>query len=766
MRRLIVALAFSALFVIGCQDEIINPTDNTSSTVFLAFSESIGSQSKTIMNTDKKITWSAGDQIAVFQGYSSADRFIISEETAGTNKGEFILSGNPVSGETANGAPSTNVAIYPYMDNISCSIVGQTGYKIENITIPAVQKYVKDSFDNGSFIMSAATGTINENKLKFKNALGMMWLQLKGTETIKSIKVEGNNGELLSGEATIIVSSKDSAPAISMTENAQTSVVLDCGAGVQLNEAKATSFFICLPPVEFSKGFKVTITLSDDSIEILNTSSKNDIVRSAILAMPERVISKMTHRVFSESDEIIANPERGFYAAWSDKSYSTLEANKIKAERINQKTIFYTAYYPKDYIETASLPEVYLSKIRTNMQTLRDNGAKCILRFAYSDSETEKPWDPTVDIVLGHIKSLKPILQEYGDVILTFQAGFVGVWGEWYYTDNFVFNPQTTEDHSKRKQVIDAMLDALPEDRSVALRTPMYKRMMYATSYTDTLTLATAYNKTEKARISNFNDCFVASKSDQGTFSGDDTRDYWKQESRYTLMGGETCAYYTYDSNGNITGEVQFCKCDNTLKDMKDYHWTYLNSEYNQDVINGWNTNGCLDEIKRRLGYRLSLTDVYYNSTVFAGSEMNVKFTIQNTGFAAPMNGRAVELVLVDERGQTTVHDLSSKVDPRYWFAGGKYTIDTKIKIPEDATENCTLYLNLPDPKETLHDNPLFSIRLANNGIWDANTGYNKLFDFSVNNGTVNPEPDPNPDNTQANASGEDVIFEQEIDLW
>ena len=463
----------------------------------------------------------------------------------------------------------------------------------------------------------------------------------------------------------------------------------------------------------------------------------------------------MTHRVFSESDEIIANPERGFYAAWSDKSYSTLEANKIKAERINQKTIFYTAYYPKDYIETASLPEVYLSKIRTNMQTLRDNGAKCILRFAYSDSETEKPWDPTVDIVLGHIKSLKPILQEYGDVILTFQAGFVGVWGEWYYTDNFVFNPQTTEDHSKRKQVIDAMLDALPEDRSVALRTPMYKRMMYATSYTDTLTLATAYNKTEKARISNFNDCFVASQSDQGTFSGDDTRDYWKQESRYTLMGGETCDY-----------QIEFCNCDNTLKDMEDYHWTYLNSEYNLTVINGWKENNCLDEIERRLGYRLSLTDVYHTSTVFPGSDMTVKITIQNTGFAAPMNGRAVELVLVDKSGEKTVYDLSSEVDPRYWFAGGNYIVDTNIEIPSDVTEDCTLYLNLPDQKKTLHDNPLFSIRLANNGIWDANTGYNKLFDFFVNEESTTPEPEPNPDDTQAQASGEDIIFDEETDLW
>ena len=312
--------------------------------------------------------------------------------------------------------------------------------------------------------------------------------------------------------------------------------------------------------------------------------------------------------------------------------------------------------------------------------------------------------------------------------------------------------------------MIDAMLAALPEDRSVALRTPMFKRMMYAESYTDTLTVATAYNKSAKARISSFNDCFVASSSDQGTFSGTETRDYWKQESRYTLMGGETCAYYTFDDDGNISGEVQFCKCGNTLKDMEAYHWTYLNSEYNQDVINGWGNDGCLDEIKRRLGYRLSLTDVYHSTTVYAGGDMNVRFTIQNTGFAAPMNGRGVELVLMSNDGNKTVYDLSDEVDPRYWFAGGKYTVETTINIPEADTEGYTMYLNLPDPKETLHDKPYFSIRLANEGdIWEQSTGYNKLCTFTL---AQKPEPEPDQGNANGTASGEDVVFEDEYFPW
>ncbi len=429
--------------------------------------------------------------------------------------------------------------------------------------------------------------------------------------------------------------------------------------------------------------------------------------------------SHLNHISFKESDAVFPNPERGFYSTASFKraTASPITAERIRSTRLENRTIFYMGFYPKQYMD-GDIGEDFLQMIRANMQALRENGAKCVMRFAYSDSESEKPWDAKPEIVQKHISNIKPILQEYGDVIMCLQAGFVGVWGEWYYTENFVFGPDTPEDHALRKEVIDAMLDALPADRSVGLRTPMFKRMMYATGYRDTLTLATAYDGSAKARLSGFNDCFGASPNDQGTFESDATREYWKRDTRYVLMGGETCAV------------SQYCECDVTLKDMEDFHWTYLNSEYNRQVHNVWKNGGCWDEVERRLGYRLSFADVYH-SEAEAGKDFNIVLQIRNTGFAAPMNGRAFELVLVDGNGNKTVYEMND-IDPRYWFAGRTFNIDRTVRIPDDASGRCTLYLNLPDPKPTLHDNPLFSIRLANDGIWDEETGYNKILEFNI----------------------------------
>ena len=425
---------------------------------------------------------------------------------------------------------------------------------------------------------------------------------------------------------------------------------------------------------------------------------------------------------YIESEKMFPNPERGFYFVddFHGVDDTPITATSLAANRKLNRTIAYHGYYITDYMESDIASE-YLEIMRQNMQVLREGGAKCVVRFAYKNNEAEsnKPWDASPEWVARHIEQVKPILQEYADVILCYQAGYVGVWGEWYYTDHFVSGPQTPEDHALRKEVVDAMLDALPKHRQVALRTPMFARMMYAQDYADTLTIASAHDGSDRSRLAAFNDCFGASANDQGTFSGAESREFWKNNTRYVFMGGETCAISKY------------CECEASLKDMEDYHWTYLNSEYNTKVISRWRKNNCYDEIERRLGYRLSLADVYQTKNPVAGKDFRIVLKIRNTGFSAPINPRAVELVLVDGKGNKTVYEQKD-IDPRFWFAGETATLDAVIKLPVTATGDCTLYLNLPDPEETLHDNPLFSIRLANDDTWDEETGYNIVTSFTL----------------------------------
>lgn len=766
MKKIIFSLASIAILAAGCQGEF---TDNSvkDTTGFTAVLESFEDITKTSMTPERNIVWSAKDYIAVFEGRITANKYRVSDETAGTAQGSFNLIGEKNTSTEIDEAP--NIAFYPHCDNLICSSNGSE-YDIDNVVITSVQSYVAESFGNLSFPMAAVTASLDDHTLKFKNVMGAMRLQFTGNEAVKSIRIEGNNDEVLAGTATVTVCS-NGEPGIVFGGNQFKAVTLDCGAGVQLNENVSTSFLIALPPVHFSNGFKVTVTTSEGTNKVIRTNVRtNKVIRSSILTMPALKLDDandeaawLVTRSFTESDKDFANPERGFYAGYSAKAVSAdvadsdlpaLSASTVQQQRLENRTIFYTGYYPTKYMES-DISDDFLTLIRTNMQTLRDNGAKCILRFAYKDvdDEAHKPWDAEPKYVLRHIQQIKPILQEYGDVILCFQAGFVGVWGEWYYTSHFELSDRKSpEAYLGRKEIIDAMLEALPQDRSVALRTPVFTRMMYAEDFTDTLTINTAYNGSPRSRLCCFNDCFGASENDSGTFEGTESREFWKRDTRYVFMGGETCKVSDY------------CRCDASLKDMEDYHWSYLNSTYNTSVINRWETDGCMDEIKRRLGYRLSLSEIHHTESMVAGEDFNIVIKIRNTGFAAPMNPRAVELVLADETGVKKVWKCED-IDPRYWFAGETATIEMELDMPADITGKSELYLNLPDPKETLRNNPRFSIRLANDAHWDAARGYNRLLRFSENGQISLPSPDES-NNSTFTVSGEDATLGNSVSPW
>lgn len=428
---------------------------------------------------------------------------------------------------------------------------------------------------------------------------------------------------------------------------------------------------------------------------------------------------------FEFDEALFPNPERGFYTgtSFSNETETPLTPSALMANRAQNRTLFMVEFWLKDFFES-DISDAYLKLIRDNLEAFRTSGVKCILRFGYSNrikdlnnAEESGPFDATEEQVLKHIAQVKPILQEYADVIYVLQAGLVGCWGEWYYTTHFGMNPSEPDDYLPRKHVCDALLDALPQTRQVELRTPAFKMNLYGYTLADTLTRAEAHSGSLKARVAGHNDCILATENDEGTFVGPDDKAYWEAETRYTIMGGETCAMSS------------FCECDNTRKTMEAQHYSYLNLSYNRRVLSYWDENGCFDEIEARLGYRLSITDALF--TRKPSGKLRAVLNIKNDGYASVMNPRDAEFVITDAGGKV-VGTFPIDSDPRFWMPGTTTVIDQTIKLPEGLSGEYTLSLNLPDPCETLRDNPLFSIRLANKNVWEESTGFNRLYTFSL----------------------------------
>lgn len=425
---------------------------------------------------------------------------------------------------------------------------------------------------------------------------------------------------------------------------------------------------------------------------------------------------------YTESQDIIINPERGFYGynSFSTQDNNVLTVEQVKSNRNAGRSLMLTLYYLYDFRDKAITPE-FLHRIETNMKALREGGVKCVLRFAYSDNEENKPWDAPPEIVLQHIEQLKPYLESYADVIYTMEAGFVGVWGEWYYTDHFNMNPQTPQEYLPRKSVLEALLNALPKERMVGVRTPSYKLNCFGLNDSDTITQTKAFNGSLLSRLGAHNDCFLASSNDVGTFNNSRERLFWENESRYTVMGGETCGLSSYSS------------CENALLQMEKYHWSYLNADYHPGVLSDWKTNGCFNEIARRLGYRFVLTEGEFTKSPMAGKDFKGKLKIKNVGFSSPVNPRNVEIVFVPEENTDDIYKIPVDVDPRKWYPEGEYSIHFTFTLPAAMKgKKLAMYLHLSDPKATLSHMPEFSIRLANKDVWDSEKGYNKIYTLSV----------------------------------
>ncbi|MBO4466409.1 MAG: DUF4832 domain-containing protein [Bacteroidales bacterium] len=434
------------------------------------------------------------------------------------------------------------------------------------------------------------------------------------------------------------------------------------------------------------------------------------------VADPDADFASLTRIDFEVDEKDFANPERGFFCHKEFKASSgtTLISDlTLESQRQLGRTLIYTIYYLNTFMESP-ISQEYLDYIRGNMEVLRRNGFKCVLRFAYNRSfaQDAHPWDPTWEVISGHIDQLKPIFEECADVIFCLEAGFIGTFGEWYYTDNFNFDPKTVEDYVPRKILFEKLMTAVPASRQIAVRYPAAVMGMLEITAADTLTRKTAHDGSILSRTASHNDCFVSSNDDVGTYHGNAQREFIYANSKYTIWGGETC-------NLAPVGH-----CEWSLPYAIKHHMTYLNDDYHKSVLNRWKEDGCYDEIAFRMGYRLHIDRGFVTPEPAKGKELRVALQIHNEGFAAPMNPRKVELVLTGP--ETKVFTIDA--DPRFWFEDEESTLDMKVTLPESmASGTYTVSLNLPDPETTLHDDPRYSIRLANKGIWDEETGLNKI---------------------------------------
>lgn len=449
---------------------------------------------------------------------------------------------------------------------------------------------------------------------------------------------------------------------------------------------------------------------------------------------------------YTASTSIIANPERGLqkYSITASDYATSIGANNLSVSTLNtwknstdKITIVYR-YFMLDAFLNSNINSTYLNNIQADFDNVRTAGLKIIVRFSYSDVQSGVAQQPTKAQILTHISQLSTILNANKDVIFSLQAGFIGTWGEWYYTNSTEFGTDgviSAAQWANRKEILDSMLAAAPIEIPIQVRYVGVKTTLYGTTQ---LTASTAYQNTANARIGFYNDAFLNNYGDMGTYASNNCENpvgtpeynYLSNETKYLPMTGESNGLNPCNSGYRTTGA-------NAVYEMGLTNWTTLNRDYHIDVWNQIISSNNYDEVLKNLGYRFVLNS---STIVNNGSNFDLALNLTNVGFARPFKQRNVYLVLKNTLTNTTTTHLIN-TDIRTW--------ETSVSINQNFNLGLTgtyqLYLWLPDVSAPLSANPDYSIQFANTGTWEATTAYNNLLqtitlntlgteDFSTNN--------------------------------
>ena len=205
--------------------------------------------------------------------------------------------------------------------------------------------------------------------------------------TAKSIRLEGNSNERISGKANVSMS-YGQEPVISLADDASYIITLDCKDGVQIGESasEATEFWFVVPPVTFENGFTIIIEDINGNKYTKSTENKLEIKRNAISNMAiSKVEQKLEYQLFEKDadgiDGIIT--QDGAYALLKETPNN--DAIVLVSGMLNEEEKDYMLIDGNGFIKAMSIEDKeFVSLLYTpNSVWIIDNNGKVIAEIPY-----------------------------------------------------------------------------------------------------------------------------------------------------------------------------------------------------------------------------------------------------------------------------------------------------------------------------------------------------------------------------------------------
>ena len=426
---------------------------------------------------------------------------------------------------------------------------------------------------------------------------------------------------------------------------------------------------------------------------------------------------------YTADNNIIANPERGYWTFNSNNFGSqglpsplSDMINYLNGLRQSHGMTTVVATYGLSAWKTTALPQSVLDLIDNDCATARANGYKLLFRHSYTDTFNS---DPAIARIEEHLRQLTPVFAKNADVLCVIHVGGAyGRWGEQWgsqYT-NYEGTPGTTGRTltDDTKTILRAMLASVPRDRMMMMRYERPMRQFFGTDIPCPSSEA-FMGTTPRSRIGHYNDCFLS----EGSAETSVEEGPWS----YTSIQGDYTPDLAVDMSCTDAYTDQLV-IDNLDKQHFDFVW----------LDNGKLSSGCLTELNKYVGYRYRLLSATAADQAKPGNAFALSLNMTNDGYSGIFNPRKIEIILRNQAGGAkyilnVVGDDTIRYNRTYLPKSHETkTLTITGGIPATMPAgNYDVILNLPDPYLSIHDRPEYSIHLANTGVWESSTGYNKL---------------------------------------
>lgn len=367
---------------------------------------------------------------------------------------------------------------------------------------------------------------------------------------------------------------------------------------------------------------------------------------------------------FREEKSDTSNPDRGFFSQIRvDNSlrFSPLEAS-VKNYRI---------YFVLNRFVGRLLPDEELKNLDNSLATVTHARQRVILRFIYdypsaalvnSGFTLRRARTATPAMMSAHIRQLAGVIRRHAQAVFAVESGLIGFYGEQWG------DAPDKETPSAVAAVVDQWRAELAgTEIQVLARYPKSLRE-YVDRNPDVLR--------RRPRLGFWNDCLGA--YDDGNM----------KSAEVTVVEGETCSLRPLSDYS----------CPTMMAYFKRVQLDLLNSQFFLPTIERWAVDGCLDEIKRHLGYRFIIREARLASD---GSKLELQ--IDNVGWGRSLisrplylvsNGRRIKRVAdLEKFTPGSINRIDVKLDSSVDWASTELSLETDDHVHFSNTTGNLLFV-------------------------------------------------------------------------